>query len=224
MMKKEKRYTNRQAQKQLGFTIAEVLIAITVLAFVTATLLPILFGTSRGSARIETSSQIREDLRQSRALFTNIFANLVWPETNQDVQIVTGDGQNMIVHSYNAGADPLKIKLTIQQSSQSTSLVGETSSLLENLPASETEVIMENTTDLKFSYYGDRSSSSQNRFSEPIWGSSWREAKPPLLIRIKGASSHSGKVPSPFIIDIPVQSAAPLTCPYDPVSRSCRQQ
>ncbi len=203
-------------QRQKGVTLAEALISVAVLAFLAASLAPLIHGTVRATTRVEQASLDREQLRVSRVAITTALGNLVWPDPDTPPDF-KGTQTSLQFSSYGAGPVPRKYSLDIKNDQLTAGSTG----WLPKDKTKQSEILLKNVNQLQISYYGAKTS-VKNRDALPSWHLTWQDPKPPLLLRLQGMMSVPGHAVEAFIMDIAITSRGPLTCPYDPVSRTCR--
>ena len=203
-------------QRQQGVTLAEALISVAVLAFLAASLVPLIHGTARATTRVEQASLDREQLRVTRVAITTALGNLVWPDPDTPPDLK--GAQNLLqFSSYGAGAVPRKYTLEIKNDQ----LTADSTGWLPKDKTQHSEILLKNVNQLQVSYYGAKTS-VKNQDALPSWHLTWHDPQPPLMLRLEGLMPMPGNTYEPFIMDIAIASRGPLTCPYDPVSRTCR--
>jgi general secretion pathway protein J len=207
-----------------GFTLLELLVAITLLAFLS---LGLVAGLRLGTNIWRKTEDKNVGLNGVRAAARIIGGNLarIYPKyivVSPERAYVDFDGTADRV-TFLSSAKPQTGSLmrdTLESVKDGRDLamrIGMVPELARDGAGATTQALLRHLSSVEFSYFG-----AAGDEKEPAWHSSWQgQVAIPKLIRIHVASSDPGSPPFPDMVVAP-KIAADVGCVYDAVSKFCR--
>lgn len=201
--------TAARRQKQRGVTLLEALIAVALLAMLSALLAPALSQGLRASRIVLEDASTKETGRVLENSFRQILSNAILMESKTELAL-KGDAQSLQLASLAGGSIARHFTLEIINGR----LTGDIAPLLgDETPDQSVEILQRGA--VAFSYYG-----RVNDDAPLAWSSRWNAARPPLLVRIEARLDPDSQMTRGF--EFPIQARELLHCAFDPVSRQCR--
>jgi general secretion pathway protein J len=207
-----------------GFTLLELLVAITLLAFLSVGLVA---GLRFGASIWRKTEDKNVGLNGVRAAARIIGGNLarIYPKyivVSPEKAYVDFDGTADRV-TFLSAAKPETGSLmrdtleTVKDGQNLAVRIGMAPELARDGAGSTTQALLRHLSSVEFSYFGAAAGEK-----EAVWRSSWQgQIGLPKLIRIHVMSSDPGSPPFPDMILAP-KIAADVGCVYDPVTKFCR--
>jgi len=199
-----------ESEHQIGMTLPEVLIAISLIA----TLALMLGGSTRGllqaSQRISSATAEQENRRNDKLVFENILAGIIITDPLDKMEGFSGRRNSLTFLALNTTGAPVHVELHSEPDSGAVLSVNAATDY-ENSPYKL--VLFPDYDQLTLSYYGAIEGEL------PEWSQTWEHPTMPRLVRLQ-AKAPSGLEET--LLETTIAAQAPLTCRFDPVSRLCR--
>lgn len=201
-----------RSNREAGFSLIEVLIALAILAGVAMALAPAIAAAAKAASRIQVSAAEQEDLRALSLFLSDIAAQSIWLDQSSDHTAFSGAPNELRLATLDPASMALvPITLSISNDEQQTLTANITS---PGSTQTYTHLIIDDLEETSFSYLDTTRSGEQ-------WTMQWTARQPPSMIRLTGRLITNG-ASRDFSFVAPIASNAPLNCRFDPVSRQCR--
>jgi general secretion pathway protein J len=206
-----------------GFTLLELLVAVTLLALLSVALVAGLrFGT-RIWDKAETSdvdtNAVRAAQKRVALDLVRIYPKLVVVNATDSFIDFMGTPQRMEFLSTTDRPDGQMTRIALSAANDDHGVTMQYDTLPElarTSAAGTQEMLLRHLRSIEFAYFG----ASQGEKS-PAWHSTWQHEKGlPLLVRIRAATPHANVSFSEMVVHPKI--AADLSCVYDPVVRTCQ--
>ena len=205
-----------------GFTLLELLVAMTLLAFLSLTL----FAGLRYGTNIFSKTQAKDTgLNTARAAERIIAGNLarLYPKyvtVSPTEAYVDFDGTEHAMNFFTTAEPDTGFLMhdtleTVRDGATFSVRIGTMPELARR--GGTTQTLLTRLSSVEFSYYGIAGDAKA-----PAWYSTWRrQGGPPQLVRIHVAASDPGAPPMPDLVLAP-RIAADVGCLFDPVTKFCQ--
>lgn len=211
------------ARRDAGFTLLELLVAITLLAFLSIGVVAGLRFGNEVWRKAQDRNVAANDMRVAERILAGNLAR-VYPKF---IASATGGGtvdfdgaQRSVTFLSTLPASGHISRNTLRAVTDGSGLAMQIDSVAElaNGRAGATmQILLRHLSAVEFSYFGTAEDSKT-----PAWHSTWQDqGAPPDLIRIRAASAGPGVVPWPEMIIAP-RIAADAGCVYDPLTKFCQ--
>jgi prepilin-type N-terminal cleavage/methylation domain-containing protein len=198
--------------RQRGFSLLEVLIAISILAGIMMALGPAISTAAKAASRIHNNASVHESLRTLQMFFRDTIEQNVFLLEAGEIRSIYGSPTELHISTYDPDAsEPDTVTLKIS-SSATSSLIAEFST--GSSAQIQSIELIESLDNAKFEFL-----SVDNGI--PVWKSKWSEMQPPKLVRFSGAITNQGAI-SKFLFEAAPAATSPFECQFDSVSRQCR--
>lgn len=206
---------------QRGMTLTESLIAMTIVAMVVAIAAPLLQMIVTTSARAEGLQRTVEQERTTFIALRQAFTKAIVPLTTNGDVVFSGTARELRFFAYDETGAVQQLTLSKGNDHQGASL------LLELAPSAREAntatrngkiTLLTDLSDLSLSYYGALMTGTP-----AVWRQNWSGTRLPRLVRITTIRQINGGERKK-VIDLRVPTEGALVCPFDPVSRQCREE
>ena len=207
-----------------GFTLLELLVAMTLLAFLSLVLVAgMRYGTNIW-AKTQTKDMALNTERTAYGIIAGDLARLYprYVNVSPTEAYVDFDGAAGAM-SFLTTARPDTGFLTrdtleaVRDGDHLSVRIAKAPELARDGKGATTQTLLDRLSSVEFSYYGVAGGAK-----EPAWYSTWRRQNgPPKLVRIHVASSDAGTPALPDMILAP-RIAADVGCLFDPVTKFCQ--
>lgn len=211
----------RVRSRQDGFTLVELLVAITLLALLSVTLLGgMRFGTQIWRASEEVThdeNRIRSVQLELTDMIERIYPEYVAPSATATYVDFDGGPHEMalLMPDETRVGSLNRVSIGVVTANDQKDLVSSSTPELSSDANTRTVILVPDIDALDFSYFGK--SAGQN---QPNWQSEWHQrSKLPDLIRIR-IGIRRGRI-WPDLVVAP-RTAADVSCGYDPLTKFCR--
>lgn len=220
-----RRSTHCSAQGMAGFTLMELLVAMTLLGLVMVLLTGgIRFGArvwERSEAQGSHTDTIRVAQEFLRRQLSRAYPLFVTDPTNPHVEFSGNeDSMALLTTAPQAFSQPGRIRLRIASTKNANSadlIIAMQDELAKNDSFGETQTLVRGFESLSFSYFG-----TLPRDKEPSWHHDWTDARTfPLLIRVEGRFPLGDERKWPDLVVAP-RINADAACIYDALTQYCQ--
>jgi general secretion pathway protein J len=205
-----------------GFTLLELLVAVTLLAFLSVVLVAGLrYGTNIWRKTQDKDTALNTARTAERIVAGNLarlYPKFVTVSPTESYVDFDGTAHAMTFFSTAQPETGLLMRDTLEAVRD-----GETYAMrIETAPelarsGGATQTLLARLASVEFSYYGIADDAK-----EPAWHAAWqRQHAPPQLVRIHVAAADPGRPVLPDLVLAP-RIAADVGCLYDPVSKFCQ--
>ncbi|MEM6649338.1 MAG: type II secretion system protein [Pseudomonadota bacterium] len=204
----------RQREEQRGFTLPEILIAMSILAGISAALAPLIYSVSRLQTQIVLDQSEKERTYTAAAALERLGVRILSPAQTGGAVRFNGTRQRVSFTAYDMGGHIQKGRLEMKSQREETVLMLSLEASATGAPAQEIP-LWEGQGRASFSYYGSTGSGGSAG-----WRSQWTGSSLPSLIRINMTIPDEA---SPSFL-MPIKAQGPLYCVFDTVAAQCREE
>jgi prepilin-type N-terminal cleavage/methylation domain-containing protein len=198
--------------RQRGFSLLEVLIAISILAGIMMALGPAISTAAKAASRIHNNASVHESLRTFQMFFRDAIEQNVFLLDTGEIRSIYGSPTELHIITYDPDANEPDTVVFKISSSAASSLIAEFST--GSSAQSQSIELIEALDNAKFDFLGVENGTA-------VWKSEWSETQPPKLVRFSGAVTNQGAI-SEFTFEAAPAATSPFECQFDSVSRQCR--
>ncbi|MEM9989132.1 MAG: type II secretion system protein [Pseudomonadota bacterium] len=207
--------SKRQRKGQYGFTLPEVLIAMSILAGLSAALAPLIYSVSRLQTQIIMGQSAAERAHTATAALERLGARILSPAQTGGAVRFNGSRQRVSFAVYDAGGHIQQGRLEMKPQGDGVALMLSLEAGPTGAPAQEIS-LWEGQGSATFSYYGAMGGEG----APGGWRSQWTGLSLPSLIRIEMTTPE--EAPRSFLM--PITAQGPLYCVFDTVAAQCRDK
>jgi len=199
---------NGSHTSQRGFTLLEVLIAISLLAGIMMALGPAISAAAKAASRIHKSASLHETSRTLQMFFRDTVEQNIYLLDSSEMSSIQGNSTELFITTYDPDASKSQIvtlKITLPVLFAELSITPEAD--LQKIE------VLDNLVNAKFEFLDSNNGAI-------IWKTEWDDKEPPKLVRFSGAINKQGVI-SEFSFEAAPTATSPFECQFDAVSRQC---
>ena len=205
-----------------GFTLLELLVAVTLLAFLSVVLVAGLrFGTriwdKSESADIDTNAVRAAQKRVARDL-SSIYPRFIVADPADAFVDFAGTPHHMdfLSAADQPGGQMTRVVLSAPSDNEGVSMQYDTRpELARTNTAALRQTLLGHLKSVDFAYFGARRGEKT-----PAWHATWQhERSLPLLVRVRAATPHANVSWTELVVRPKI--AADVSCVYDPIAKTC---